>query len=171
MSFVDLMGNVIWSDADITARTEAMVHQVVPAIEENILNRKVTAAALGQWALTADEQALLAAYTQACLAAHAEGIAARADMALLTEAMAVEGAQTRLERPVVAPVATDGGEPLNAEEVAQDAAERAAAQALIDAAAPEVLDLVARRTPAVAAEVPEAVVLVAPEAPIDDINA
>ena len=48
MSFVNLFSNDIWSDADITRRTEAMVHSVTPAFEETILTRKVMAASMGQ---------------------------------------------------------------------------------------------------------------------------
>lgn len=147
-SFVNLMASDRWSEADIVARTEAMIHGEFPADQELILNRKATGKALGTYVLTADEQAQLARYVTVCEAARAAGIAARADMALLTKVLAVEAARRRLTLPVVAPV-TAGDPPIvtNQTKVDADAAERMAAQAVFDAASVAALDLVALRNP------------------------
>lgn len=90
MSFVNLMGNDIWSDTDITTRTEAMIRSEFSLDAENILNRKVTGMALGVYQLTGDEQAELGRYQVVCEQAKAAGIAARADILLLTAVLAVE---------------------------------------------------------------------------------
>lgn len=75
-------------------------------------------------------------------AAHDEGVAARSDMALLTETMAYEAAKRRLDQPALPEDATDKAK-------AQDAAEREAAQAVVDAAPEEVLALYDQRNPPV----------------------
>jgi hypothetical protein len=129
-SFIDLMANDNWSDADIVRRTEAILSSQFP--NSQILQRKVQGQMLGQYTLTADEQAQLQAYAAASFAAGADADQARADMDLLRRTWAVEAAQTRLAQPVV-----DGDD--------QDAAERAAAQAVIDAATPDALALAAQR--------------------------
>jgi hypothetical protein len=90
MSFVDLMANDVWTDADIVRRTEAIVRGQFSAEDEQILNRKVMGQVLGQYTLTADEQAELGAFAAATEAARQQGAAARADMALLAQAMDVE---------------------------------------------------------------------------------
>lgn len=127
-SFVNLMGNDIWTETDIINRTEALIRSEFPDAAVAILNRKATGAALGQYTMTAEEQGELARYVQVCEEARQAGIAARADMALLQAALDVEAAQRRL--------------------ASEDESERAAAQAVIDAAAPEALALVAARSAA-----------------------
>lgn len=109
------------------------------------------AASMGQWTMTETDQAELAAYTQACTEAHAAGLAARADMALLQLVLVHEAAVERLTCDQVT-------EPLTVEEIidgssyevpnpaiSQDAAERADVQAVIDTATPGVLALYALR--------------------------
>jgi hypothetical protein len=90
MSFVDVMANDVWTAADIVRRTEAIVRSQFSAEDEQILNRKVTGQMLGQYTLTPDEQAELSAFAAATEAARLQGSAARADMALLAQALAVE---------------------------------------------------------------------------------
>jgi hypothetical protein len=144
MSFVDLMGNDVWTEADILNRTEAMVREHVSATEETILNRKVSAAGMGIYQLTAEDRAAIGAFAQATHAAQLAGIEARADMALLSGAMAVETAYARLLIPAVDVTVTDaeGNEVPNP---VKDQAERVAAQAVIDGATQPVLDLVETR--------------------------
>lgn len=144
MSFVNLMGNDVWSEADIVNRTEAMIRSEFPYAAVAILNRKATGAALGQYTMTDDEQAELARYMQVCEAARQAGNAARADIALLQGALDVEAAQRRLLLPPHAgPALLEDGAPNP--QVEADAAQRAAAQAVIDGATQDVLDLVAAR--------------------------
>ena len=143
-SFIDMMADDVWSEADIVRRTETMIRSEFPAEIETILNRKVTAATLGEYELSEQEQTELARYKAVSQAAQTEGVGARADMALLLSVFPFEAAQRRLDRtalvvawdrlqdPEVAPVLDEEtGEIVNAAEVEQDKAERATAQAVV----------------------------------------
>lgn len=143
-SFIDLMANDVWSEADIVRRTEAMIRSEFSAEAETILNRKVSGMVLGVYVPTTEEQAEMARYQTTVDAARVAGNASRADMALLLRVFPLEDAQRRLDRmalvvawdrlqdPVVEPVIDEAtGEVLNAEEVALDMAERAAAEAAV----------------------------------------
>lgn len=99
MSFIDMMADRIWTDAEITNRTEAMVRAVVSVAEELVLNRKLQGAALGQYTLTAADQAQMALLAQVGYAAQQEGIAARRDTSILREVLAVEAAIKALADP------------------------------------------------------------------------
>lgn len=138
MSFIDLMANDVWSEADIIRRTEAMIRSEFPAEIETILNRKIAGAMIGEYVLTEDEQAEVSRYKIVAQQAQIEGAAARADMALLAEVMAHEAALRRLAEP----------------DLAEE--EREAVQALVDAASPAVLSLYALRNPPVAEMADEA---------------
>lgn len=140
MSFVDLMADDRWSEADIVRRTEAMIRSEFSAEAETILNRKVSGMVLGIYAPTEAEQAEMARYQATVEAARVAGNEARADMALLLRVFPLEEAQRRLDRvalvvawdrlqdPEVEPVVDeDTGEVTNAEDVERDKAERAAA--------------------------------------------
>lgn len=144
-SFINMMANDVWSDADITRRTEAMLRSEFSQEAETILNRKVLGASMGTYILTPQDQADIARYNAVALSAQAAGVAARADAALLNGALAVEAAQARLAMPPL--VNPEPPEPpiYTEEQLAQDAAERAAAQSVIDAATPEVMLLVWER--------------------------
>jgi hypothetical protein len=146
-SFINMRANDTWTDQDITTRTEAMVRAVMPLQDELVLNRKVQGAALGQYTLTAEDQADMALLGQAGFEAQQMGIAARADMALLHQVFAVEAAEKRLDEPVVEPVLNDDGEVTNQNEIDADEAGRAEAQAVIDAASEEVMGWVDQRRP------------------------
>jgi hypothetical protein len=160
-SFIDMMGSDVWSDADITRRTEAMVRSVMSLQDEMVLNRKVQGAALGEYTLTEQDQADMARLAQAGFEAQQMGIAARADMALLLEVFDVEAAEAWLAQSTVEPELDEGGNVTNQEAVDADVEERAAAQAVVDAASPEVLEWVEKRRqpiveePAVEPETPE----------------
>lgn len=137
-SFIDMMSNDVWSDADITTRTEAMVRAVMPMQDELVLNRKVQGAALGEYTLTEQDQVDMARLAQAGFQAQQMGIAARADMALLLRVMEAEKALSRLDRPEVAP---------DDETFEVDQTERSAAQDVIGEASEEVLWWVEKRRP------------------------
>ena len=134
MSFINLMANDVWSDADITRRTEAMVRTEFSLEAETILNRKVAGISLGQYTPTEADLDEMARFKEVVDAAHDEGVLARADMALLIQVFPLEDAQRRLDQPLPPEDATE-------EEKAQDTAERAAAQAVIDGAPQNVRDL------------------------------
>lgn len=96
MSFVDLMADDDWSEADIVNRMESMIRASYPATEESIINRKITGSGLGFYTLIADEQAEIADYAQVCAAAQQAGRDARSDMALLRRVLAAERGETPL---------------------------------------------------------------------------
>lgn len=147
-----MMANDVWSDADITNRTEAMVRAVVPVAEELVLNRKIQGAALMQYTLTPEDEAQIALLAQAGFAAQQEGIAARHDMLVLREVFEVEKAEQRLSLPVVEPILDEEGNVTNQAEIDADAVERAAAQERIDVADDEVMGWVEARRPPVVEE-------------------
>lgn len=93
MSFINLMANDVWTEADIVRRTEALAHAELTVEEEAILSRKVVSAMLGAWTMTEEDLATQARFAIACAAAHQAGVEARADMALLQAALDVEAAQ------------------------------------------------------------------------------
>lgn len=145
MSFINLMASDVWSDADITRRTEAMVRSRFTEAAELIINRKVQGAALGQYQLSLDEQAEVAAFNEAVFEARQAGEAARADMALLREVLAAEPAYLRLRRQTVAPALDEEGAVINQEALDADVAERAEAQAAMDSVSMPGLELLALR--------------------------
>ena len=89
---IDLLSNEVWSEEDITARTEAMVRSVVSDQEQAILMRKVVAASIGQWVLTDTERELQTQFSAACEDAHAAGVQARIDNDLLRRTIEYEAA-------------------------------------------------------------------------------
>lgn len=95
MSFVDLMADHRWTEADIVARTEAMVREHFSAAAEQILSRKVMGAGMG-FPLATAEMMELQLFQNTVLSAKAAGEAARADMLLLLEALAVERGEADL---------------------------------------------------------------------------
>jgi hypothetical protein len=148
MSFVDLMADHRWSEADIVNRTEAMVREYFTVASERILNRKMLGTSMG-YVLSPEEQVELAQFQAVVLGAQAEGLQARADMALLAAALEVEAAQARLAQPAVQPVwqpTEEGDEVLvNQQELDADTTQRLEAQAVVDAASTAALDLVQLR--------------------------
>lgn len=149
MSFIDLMANDVWSDADIKARLHAEIRSEVSEQSEAELNRALQGKMLGMHTMTPGEMALLMLFKGATDRVAVLGAAARADMALLAATLPVEAAQRRLAQPVVLPL--EAGEPpvpINLEAVALDTQEREAAQAVVDGASAEALALALLRNPA-----------------------
>lgn len=155
-SFINLLANDIWSDADITNRTEGMVRAEFSATDETVINRKVSGATLGAYSLSDDDKADIGRFAAVTQSAFQAGVAARADMALLSKALAFEGAERRLAQPEITEPATVqvpgdamGDKPVTVPNpaIAADQAERAAAHALIDTAGEDVHMLVELRRP------------------------
>lgn len=154
MSFINLLANDVWSDADILNRTEAMVRSEFSLASEGIINRKLSGAGLGMYVPTLEDQAEIGRFAVATQAAAMEGAAAKADMLLLQSAMDYERAEARLAEPVpdfpltVTLTATNGttSEVPNPA-IAADVAERTAAQTILDTATPATLALVLLRNP------------------------
>lgn len=91
MSYVDLFSQQRWSEADHTARTQAMVRAVVSRDEEEILNRDVLGAITGMGApMDAALQARAVAAKTVMEAARQAGVVARADSALLDAVLDIE---------------------------------------------------------------------------------
>lgn len=131
MSFVDMMGNDVWSEADIVNRTESIIRSKYSQTEELILNRKMSGVFSGLYTLTTDEQLELQDFNSMLLQARMAGVDARADMALLQQALNQEFTQRTLDTiPVDDPNLAD---------------QRTSLQAIIDAAPQSVKDLVAQR--------------------------
>ena len=143
-SFINLLANDIWPDADITRRTEAMVRTEFSQEAETILNRKVAGISLNQYTPTTEDLAEMARFRTVVDAAQAAGVAARADMALLSQTFVYEAAKKRLAQttlqdawdrlqlPEVEPILDEEtGEVVNQAEVDQDKAERATAQQIV----------------------------------------
>lgn len=155
MSIVNLMASDIWSEADIVGRTEAVIESVYPRDAVVILNRKVTAAMIGKYTMTAAEDQDVLDYAALCESAAIAGDEARSDMALLNRVLAYEQAVRRLTLSEVTEPATvtvtdeDGvaSEQANPA-IAVDEDERAIAQLFIDEVGIAVTDLFDLRNPA-----------------------
>ena len=147
MSFINLMASDVWTEADIIRRTEAMVRSKFTEAAELIINRKLQGAALGQYQLSLEEQAEVAAFNETVFAARQAGDAARADMAVLNEVLTVEPAFLRLRQPELEPELGEDGQVINQDALDQDAADRMAAQSLVEGASVQVLDLLIQRNP------------------------
>lgn len=96
MSFINLMADDVWSEADIVNRSEALVRSQFSAQEEGILNRKVLGASMG-FPLTPQEQLEVAIFQAVLIAARDAGAQARADRALLADVMTVERGESAPE--------------------------------------------------------------------------
>ena len=118
MSFVDLMANDFWSEADIVRRTEALIRSEFSQEAETILNRKVLGMTLGTYQASEAEQAELLRYSEVAQSAQTEGLTARSDMELLSQVFILEEAQRRLNRPVL--VIVEEPEPVEPEPVDPD---------------------------------------------------
>lgn len=142
---IDLMADDLWSDVDITNRTESIIRMEFSVMEEQILNRKVTGQAMGLYQLTQEEQASLNRYIQICEVARLEGIKAREDMVLLRKILAVEKANRRLALPAVEPILDVSGTITNEIELELDRMERMEANTVINTASSETIEWVTRR--------------------------
>lgn len=91
-SFVNLMASAVWTDADISARVQALIRGAVSAEDElkaARLSRKTAA--------TADDSAFVERVDGVIAAAVEQGREARADMALLREVLALEAGTAPME--------------------------------------------------------------------------
>lgn len=99
MSFIDLMSNDIWTEADILRRTESMIRSEFSLESESVLNRKATGAALGNYTLSEDEMYELVHYTAVAENVRIEYQAALEDMKLLNAVFPYEKAEAFLAKP------------------------------------------------------------------------
>lgn len=159
MSFINMMANDVWTEADIIRRTEAMIRSECSPELEAVINRKATGAALGAYVLTESDAAEMNRYAAVSAAAKTAGDEARADMALLLQVFPVEAAERRLAQPVVEPELDEEGVTTNQDAIDADLAERTQAQAAVDEASPDVMGWVALRRPPVPEPEPETEIL------------
>jgi len=146
MSFIDLMSNNVFTDQEITRRTELMIRTSFTEEEELILNRKLSAKITGVYQPTPEEEAEFVEFGTLALYAQQVGIQARIDNELLKEILSVEPSYLRLREPIVDPIEEDGII-INQEEVDQDILERSEAQAIVDGASPTVINWIEVRNP------------------------
>lgn len=136
-SFINLLSTVVWSEADILARVRSVTEAHVSKIRQAELQMIYLGHITQQRTATDDELLEIQMLKQLTEDGSVAAADARADMALLSAAMAYEASVARL--------ALQPGE--------VDLTERNAAQSVIDGASVEVLALVALRTPTPAPEV------------------
>lgn len=144
MSFIDLMSSNVFTDSEITRRTELMIRTYFTEEEELILNRKLSAKITGVYTPTPEEEAEFVQFGMVAMQAQQEGIAARADNDLLIEILHVEPSYLRLRQPLVEPVYEED-QIINQEEIDLDLQQRADAQAVVDSASPEAMQWVETR--------------------------
>ena len=147
MSFINMMANDIWSDADITNKTESMLRTKFSLTDEQVLNRKVSGASLGIYTLTDEDKAEIAAFSEASMYSQQQGVEARHDMTILRGVLQVEEAEYRLSKPELELEYDEFGNVLNQQEYDQDQLERSEAQSVIDSASKEVMFWVDKRRP------------------------
>lgn len=157
MSFINLMDDVIFTDDDITRRTEAMVRNEFSAEAETILNRKVSGLAFGEQ-MTPELGAEIQRFSTATKAAAIAGVEARSDMTRKLAAMAYESATKRLSKahydgPLT--ITDEGGVEQPHPNKVLDDQEREAATTTINNASQATLDLYALRNPEPVPEVTE----------------
>ena len=145
MSFVNLMSSDVWSDADITARTEALLRAQWSVQAQTILSRKAVGVALGQFTLSPEEEEELGAFAYASVQARMAGESAEADMQLLRNVLSFEAMKQRLSLPAIRLDHDDTGAVVNQPSADADAFERMQAQAGIDAATDPTLKVYAMR--------------------------
>lgn len=110
MSFVDLMKDDVFSDIDITNRTEAFVRSRFSRDAEGIINRKITAVILGQYVMTPEEQLELQEFSALTMEARQMGIEATLDNEKLKKALSYESTYRKLQEALAKPVSEDPDE-------------------------------------------------------------
>lgn len=91
-SFIDLMDDIIWTEVDILNRSESIIRQYYSLDWENILNRKITAALIGQYQLNETEVAEMEGYSTVCKQAQEAAAKSRVDNDLLKQTLEYERA-------------------------------------------------------------------------------
>lgn len=157
MSFIDLMSSNIWTEADITRRTEAMIRSKFSVEQELIINRKLQGAALGQYILSDAEKQEIAEFQADVFEAQQAGDKARADMILLNEILQVEPAYQRLQKKVIEPILDESEQIINQEEIDRDIEERARAEETLVGVSEEARDWLVKRNPVVEEAIEEVI--------------
>lgn len=153
-TFINLLGNDIWSDADITNRCRAIIESQVPIARQDELRTIMLGHIAKLRAATDAEMAEILLVKSLTEAAADLSRAARADMALLQSALDYESAALRLAVPVFAGQKTMATTDETGDErqhdnpdYLSDQAEREAALDVLASASQATLDLVVLRNP------------------------
>lgn len=128
---IDIMGNLVWTEAQIDARVVAMIRSRYGVDDELRLARITIGNLSGLYTATAGEMAEVAEFQAHVLACREAGRQAHADNVMLRGAIDYEMAMARLQQPS------------RDDEI--DVGERAAAQAIFDAVTPEAMALIQQR--------------------------
>lgn len=108
MSFIDLMSNNIFTEADILNRTQAMVRTFYSDEQEKILSRKVTGMMLGGYSLSIPEQEEIANFSTIVNQAKIENELATIDNELLKQIIEVEKSYLKLQVPIPEEIIEEG---------------------------------------------------------------
>ena len=136
-SFVNLMANDVWSEADIKSRLHAEIRSVISEQKENEISRAIQGRLLGMHTLTPAESASIALFKQTSDKVALLGVEARSDASLLSDTMMLESARRRLAQ--------------TGEDTEADAQERSAALTVVASATANALALATLRQPEPAA--------------------
>lgn len=101
MSFVDLMGNTVWTENDILNRVRSVTDAQVSPARQGELQTILLGQIAGLRAATPDEMAEILQIKSLVEAAAVEAAAARADMVLLNAVLAYETDTTKFVAPEV----------------------------------------------------------------------
>lgn len=93
MSFINLLANDVWTEADMVRRTESMIRSEFSVEDEAILNRKAIGLALNTYQASQEELYQMQRYTAVAENARVELAAAMADMTLLKKVFQLEDAK------------------------------------------------------------------------------
>jgi hypothetical protein len=120
MSYINLLTNDIWSEADIINRGRAEIESVVPAARQSELQTILLGHIAGMRTATADELQEIGVVQYITEQAAITNNAARADMALLQEVINYETDPTDKVLSAEAQVILDLRHPITNDQVQQD---------------------------------------------------
>ena len=146
MSFINMMANDVWSQADILRKTESMIRTYYSEEQENILNRKMTGVITGNYQLNAQEGAEIQDFSVKIMESRQANIEATRDMILLLQVLDTEKSFLRLRLPMLEEVIEEEIV-TNHEEIDTDLQERNAAEEVVASASEEVMKWVLLRNP------------------------
>ena len=149
MSFINLMGNVVFTDKQILNRTEAMIRNVFSKEAETIHNRKIQEIHLGQAQMTPELGAEIALFAKVTKEAQEAGEQAKADNELLKQTLAYEDAERTLALSWEFETTTqdEEGNEITSPQYEVFLSARADAENCIKNASQSVIDLVEKRRP------------------------
>jgi len=168
MSFIDLMGNTVWSEQDIINRTESMIRSEFSVQAETILNRKMIGEMTGTYKMSDKEKQELEFCRSVILNAQIAGEEARHDNELLKSVLEIEEACVILNKPYVDPILDENGNVTNQDEIDLDNLEKQKCLELINSMTDEQKTLFNSRNPPEEVEISLEPTTIIPEASITE---